>query len=137
MGSDFTYRTVIFKKEKYVRVDAQGSITLDDLKAMYASVLKNPQYKSGMSRLWDFTHLDATALTSDDLKAMLKYMKHSKLGTDSVYSAVLVSRDFMYGLIRMLQIMGDDILSPNIIVTKDPNEALVWVTKRDKSFART
>jgi hypothetical protein len=137
MGSEFTYKIIARKEEGYIHVEAHGHINLDDLQRMYSSVLKSPQYESCMSRLWDFMCLDASSLTTDDLKTMLKYMKHEDIGTDYAYSAVLVSKDFMYGMIRMLQTIGDEVLSPNILVTKDRDEALTWVTKKGRNFAST
>lgn len=130
MDPEFTYEVLVYREEGYIHVAAKGNLSLESLKQMYASVLMNPQYESGMSRLWDFTHLDVSLLTSDHLKSFAQFMKNEDLGIDTAYSAILVSRDLEYGMVRMLQALGDGILSPNVLVTRSQDEALAWITKR-------
>ena len=132
MDSEFTYEVLVYREEGYIRIVAKGNISLESLKQMYTSVLRNPQYESGMSRLWDFTHLNVSLLTSDHLNSFQQYMKNEDLGIDTAYSAILVSRDLEYGMVRMLQALGDGILSPNVLVTRSQDEALALVTKRSK-----
>ena len=130
MDFEFTYEVRVYREERYIYVVAKGSISLERLKQMYASVLMNPQYESGMSRLWDFTHLDVSLITSDHLESFAQFMKKEDLGIDTAYSAILVNRDLEYGMVRMLQTLGDGVLSPNVRVTRSQDEALAWITKR-------
>jgi len=129
MDNEFTYEVLAHRKEGYIHIIAKGSISIEMLKQMYASVLRNPQYESGMSRLWDFTHLDASLLTPDHLRSFAEFMKKENLGIDTAHSAIIVSKDFEYGMVRMLQGLGYGILSPNVLVTKSKDEALNWITK--------
>ena len=89
MDPEFTYKVVVYREEGYIHVVAKGSINLEMLKQMYASVLTNPQYESGMSRLWDFTHLDVSLLTSDHINSLAQFMKEEDLGVDTAHSAIL------------------------------------------------
>ena len=130
MDPEFTYKVVVYREEGYIHVVAKGSINLEMLKQMYASVLMNPQYESGMGRLWDLTHLDASLITSDHINSFIQFIKDKGLGIDIAHSAILVSRNLEYGMIRMLQALGDGVFTPNVLVTRSQDEALAWVTKR-------
>ena len=136
MDSEFTYEVLIYREEGYISVVAKGNISLESLNQMYSSVLRNPKYESGMSRLWDFTHLDVSLLTSDHLNSFLQYLKNEDLGIDSAYSAILVRENLEFGIVRMLQGLGYGILSPNVLVTKSQDEALAWVTKQSTGDVR-
>ena len=130
MDSEFTYEVLVHREEGYIHVTAKGKITLESLKQMYASVLIDPQYESGMSRLWDITHLNLSLLTSDHLHSFVEFMKNEDLGVDAAYAVILVNRDYQYGMCRMIQGLGQGVLSSNILITRNLNDALAWVTKR-------
>ncbi len=131
MSSEFNYYIIVHPEEGYIYINAQGSIDLDRLKQMYSSILTSPMYRKEMNRLWDFTRIDVSRLTSEDLRSFAAYMKFKDLGTDMVNAAILVTRDLEYGMVRMLQALGDGVLSPNVIVTRNLDEALTWVRKPD------
>ena len=131
MSSEFKYDIIAHPEEGYIYVNAQGSIDLGRLKKMYSSVLMSPMYRKEMNRLWDFRRMDVSQLTSEDLRSFAAYMKFKELGTDMVNAAILVTRDLEYGMVRMLQALGDGVLSPNVIVTRNLDEALTWVRKPD------
>ena len=130
MTADFTYEVLFSREEGYVCVVAKGSIRLQSLEQMYASVLENPQYGRGMGRLWDFRQLDVALISSYHLERFAQFMKKKGLGIDAAYSAILVKRDLEFGMVRMLQGLGDGVLSPNVLVTRSQDEALAWITKR-------
>ena len=136
MDPEFTYEVLVYREEGYIHVVAKGNISLESLKQMYASVLMNPQYESGMSRLWDFTHLDVSLLSSDHLNSFAQFMKNEDLGRDTAYVAILVSGDLEYGTCRMFHAIGHRVLSPNIFVARNLNEALAWITKRSRGDVR-
>ena len=129
MDSEFTYEVFVYREEGYMHVVANGRISFEMLKQMYESVLMNPQYESGMSQMWDFRHIDVSLLNSDNLKSFAQFMKKKDLGIDRAHSAILVSRDLEYGMVRMLQALGDGVLSPNVLVTRNQDEALAWIKK--------
>ena len=129
MDSEFTYEVFVYREEGYMHVVANGRISFEMLKQMYESVLMNPQYESGMSQMWDFRHIDVSLLNSDNLKSFAQFMKKKDLGIDRAHSAILVNRDLEYGMVRMLQALGDGVLSPNVLVTRNQDEALAWIKK--------
>jgi len=130
MDSQFTYEVLVHRKKRCIYVVAIGKMSLENLKQMYASVLMDPQYESGMSRLWDITRLDLSLLTSDHLRSFVDFMMNEDLGVDTAYVAILVSREYQYGMCRMIQGLGRGVLSPNIFITRDVNEALAWIRRR-------
>ena len=89
MDSELTYEVLVHKIEGYLSIIAKGGINLENLKQMYTSVLKNPQYESGMSRLWDFTQLNVSLLTSNDLESFAQFMQEKHLGTDVISTAII------------------------------------------------
>lgn len=127
MSTEFTYDIIAHPDEGYIRVKAEGSIDLDSLKQMYASVLTSPMYSSGMNRLWDFTLLDASRLTAGDLESFAVFMSRGNLGQDTVNAAILTTKDLEFGMVRMLLGMGNGVFTPNVIVTRNRGEALAWV----------
>ena len=129
MDPEFTYEVFVYREEGYMHVVAKGRISFEMLKQMYESVLMNSQYESGMGRMWDFRHIDVSLLNSDNLKSFAQFMKKKDLGIDRAHSAILVSRDLEYGMVRMLQALGDGVLSPNVLVTRKQDEALAWIKK--------
>lgn len=129
MSSEFSYDVIVRPEEGYVRVNAQGTLDLGALKQMYASVLTSPTYRAGMNRLWDLTRIDVSGLSPGDLRSFAAFMEREALGTDTVKVAVIAARDLEYGMVRMLQILGEGVISPNLLVTRKPDEALAWVRR--------
>ena len=130
MDSEFTYEVLFHREEGYIHVTAKGKMSLESLKQMCTSVLMDPQYESGMSRLWDITKLDLSLLTTDHLYSFVEFMKNENFVVDTAHVAILVSGDFEYGTCRMFHAIGHRVLSPNIFIARNLNGALAWITKR-------
>lgn len=130
MDTGFEFEANVHLEEGYINVTAKGKMNLKNLKQMFASVLKHPQYESRMNRLWDFNNVDVSLLTSDDIESFVEFMEKEHLGTDNVFTATVVSRGLEYGMVRMLQAFGVEVLSPNGLVTKSKDEALEWIAKK-------
>lgn len=135
MDTEFEFKANVHREQRYIHTTAKGKMSLKDLKQMFASVLKHPQYKSGMNRLWDFNSVDVSLLTRDDIESFVKFIKNKNIGTDNAYTATVVSREFEYGMIQMLQGVGDEVISPNALVTKSKDKALKWVTNKSAGNA--
>ena len=133
MSKELTYEISINQKEGYLHITAHGEVDLESIKRMYMAAVATPPYNQKLNLLWDFTDMNADNLSTEDIREIVRHIQDESLIKEGSYSAVLVNKDFMYGMVRMLQAIGDGILSPNIFVTKEPEEARKWITeKRDQ-----
>lgn len=126
--ASFSYTITDHETEGYVTVAAKGLISLEDLKTMYNAIHMNPQYKTSKNRLWDFSELDVSGLTSDELQMFVTHIVENRLA-DTAYASVLVTRQLEFGMVRVFEALSDGLVSPNLRITKDRCAAVKWVAR--------
>lgn len=129
MESQLIYKIIYHPEEGYVRAYAIGEANIDNLKEMYLEVLQSLTKKRGINRLWDFSRIDLSAITLEDLDSFANYIRAAGLENEDINSAILLRDSLRDVIIRKLKATIKEILTADIIITKSPDEAMAWVQK--------
>jgi len=127
MESQLIYKIIHHQELEYVRVYAIGEANVDSLKKMYLEVLQGLQKRRGINRLWDFSRIDISTITLEDLDSFSIYIGAAGLENDDVNSAILLRDSLRDVIIRKLKGVIKEVLAADIIITKSPEEALAWI----------
>ena len=133
MESQLIYKIIHHPEKGYVRVYAIGEANIDNLKRMYLEVLQGLSIKRGINRLWDFSRIDLSAITMDDLDSFAKDIKAAGLESENINSAILLRDSLQDVIIRKLKGVIKEVLTADIIITKSPEEAVAWILNRKGS----
>lgn len=129
MASQLICKIIHHSAPGYVRVYTIGEANIDNLKKMYLEVLQGLSEKRGINRLWDFTRIDLSKITLEDLDSFANYIRAAGLESDDVNSAILLRDSLRDAIIRKLTNIIKETLSVDIVITKNPHDALSWVLK--------
>lgn len=95
------------------------------LEAFDASV-KDPRYKEGMHRLWDFREADLSKLDSETVGQMARYPMKFPSGVTDVKVAFVASRGMEFGQSRIFQARSGE-RSSSVSVFYSMDEAEAWL----------
>ena len=127
--------TQVLKDRNLIYIKGSGTITFDDLRENFNSILKNPSLQPNMNTIWNIPEANAI-ISSDELKQIVEYMVQNKGSRGEDYKIALVTKSpYMYGMGRMLQAY-DDIGPFKTKVFPKIEEAIEWVygDSNDLSF---
>ena len=79
--------------------------------------------------LWDMTPFDFLTLNSQNIRVALDKLASMNNLHPRVKRAILVDSDLGFGMMRMLQLLSDGVLSVEINVFKDQDLALKWLNR--------
>ena len=104
-----------------------GVFTMTDALAHQENLLKNSDFESNFSQLWDLTHVTEVDLTSEDLRRL---SQRSIFSRDS-RRAILVNADLVFGLARMFEAFRENFGEAGIRVFRNLLDALEWVLAKN------
>lgn len=128
MESQLIYKIIRHPEQGYVRAYAIGEANIDNLKKMYLEVLQCLAREKGINRLWDFSRIDLSGITLEDLDSFANYIRAAGLENDDINSAILLRDSLRDAVVRKLKNIIKEILSVDIIITKSHDEAVSWVS---------
>ena len=104
-----------------------GGVTVDSLLAKLGEIYSRPDFQADMNSLWDLRGAEFLSMTSSELEKLANFVVgHWGTGGKS-RAALVVSRDFEFGLSRMYEIFVESRMSGEVEVFRDLDEALAWV----------
>ena len=134
MESQLIYKIIHHPDPGYVRVYAIGKGDIDNIKKMYLEVLQSLAKQRGINRLWDFSRIDLSMITLEDLDSFASYIGASGLEDGNVVNSAILLRDSLQdAIIRKLKTIIKDTLNADIIITKKLDEALIWVLNGEEN----
>ena len=110
-----------------VSIKLNGQLTERNILEAFDLAVKNPQYKNGMGRLWDFREADLSKLSTTTIQSMAKYSLKFPPGINDVRVAFVIGRDLEYGLARMFEAFSSK-AHTLISIFDDVNEAETWLS---------
>jgi len=113
---------------KLIKIRLFGDLSPDALREAASQVFS--QYP-GYSRLWDLRSASIGDLSRDQLEGLAKFSQRGDSQPGKVRSALLVARDLDFGVGRMYQMVGEQILPVNFAVFRDEDEADGWFSETD------
>jgi hypothetical protein len=108
------------------RLTNVGESTVDELIATFEAALDDPDFPDRAILLWDIRESTSLEERSTDELRRITSALGPKAHRHSNTSALLVSSDLYYGLMRMATAYGDEFES-NSKLFRDEAEALEWI----------
>jgi len=110
----------------FVRIEASGQLTLQDLLDMVDPMLRDPRFEPGMPQLVDLGAVEHTDLRADEMRTLVEtYEKQTeRVGASRV--AVFAPRPLLFGVSRMYESLAER-LPGERRVFDDLDEAQAWL----------
>lgn len=105
-----------------------GDLLFDDIRQAFTERTNHPDFKPGMSVLWDLSEGNASKLTSDDIRRIAARNKAQLKKSGVPYKAAfLAPRDIEFGLSRMYEMFIEDAMVDNRVF-RTLDEARRWLS---------
>lgn len=93
----------------------------------FDAAVSHEKYRTGMSRLWDFSDADLSSLDAATVIRMTKYSARFPPGISNVKVAFVATTPLEYGLVRMFEAHSEDV-DTQVRVFHTTEEAVTWLT---------
>lgn len=110
----------------FVTITTFGDPTPAGFAAYLTDMLDDPKWQPGMPMLVDLTRLNISILSSDDVRSIVSAHKPFAERIAPSTIAAVVSEQDHYGLVRMFQMMSDEMLQ-NLRGYYTVEEAMAWL----------
>ena len=115
-------------KERNLRSHkVKGLIIVRELNEMLVGLYKSTEYDPDMNALWDLRDADFSSVTTAEVRSLIEMVKEHWGQGGKSKAALIVTRDFDYGLSRMYEILMSGSTSDNIMVFRKYDEAEKWL----------
>lgn len=121
-------------ERRRINTRATGMLTVDDLLSYYQRLHDHPDYRIGLSELWDASGISGTQLTSDDLREFSSVTEPFTRQGAPVRVAILVSDDLGFGLARMYELLQTDSIN-RLKIVRSHEAAEAWLASGDEVAA--
>ena len=123
---DFVYRIEILEDPSLVAVTTSGDATVSGWARLHDGLRADPRVQ-GLPLLIDYTALDATFLTTGDVRLIGESVAALDKDLHPPRRAVVVAGGFEFGLTRMCHQQLDADLEARIRVFRSREDALAWL----------
>jgi len=117
----------IDKQQKLVMSTAAGVFTMADVLEHQAKLLKDSDFDPSFSHLLDLTHIAKLDIETEEVHTLAQ---RSIFSPDS-RRAILANTDFVFGVLRMYEILRQDFGASGIRVFRNLDDALEWVLAKN------
>ena len=121
------YRILIKRERKLAQISAFGRVDILELREIFFETVRHEDWQAGFNMLCDYRKIEEFAVTSKDIDDMTEWQQAS---IDSLIGsgrcAVVASRDFVFGMNRMWELLSAD-RSQQIKVFRKLREAVSWL----------
>ena len=108
-----------------------GDLLIEDVQQAFAVRTGHPDYRPGMSILWDLSQANASRMTSSDIRRIAGQNKARLKKAGVPYKAAfLAPRDIEFGLSRMYEMFADASLVENRVF-RTLEYARRWLSSTD------
>jgi hypothetical protein len=98
------------------------SFTLDEV----ADLVRTTDWRGGKRYLWDLRRLRSGPDSSSDLHQAVDFLKRGRPLWDGSRTAIVVTRDFDFGIARMFQVYAEGV-GIEYQIFRDPEAATEWL----------
>jgi hypothetical protein len=121
------FETAIDKTENLRMHKLSGPLAAKDVLEALRGVYSSPEFEPDTNVLWDVRDASVLSMSSSDVQEVSELVaKHWGTGGTS-RAALVVSKDFEFGLMKMYQVYLESRISTEVRVFRDIDEALEWV----------
>jgi len=120
------YRIKINKNRKLAKVSAYGNVNVLELKEIFHETVRHKDWEAGFDMLCDYRKIEKFPVTSGDINDMTEWQTSIDALIGQGKCAVVASRDFVFGMNRMWEILSAD-RSQQVRVFRKIKEAVSWL----------
>jgi hypothetical protein len=125
-GRDFVYRIEILEDPPLVAVTTSGDATVSGWTHLHDGLRADPRVK-GLPLLIDYSALDATFLSTGDVRLIGESVAALDRDLHPPRRAVVVTGGFEFGLTRMCHLQLDADLGARVRAFRSREDALAWL----------
>lgn len=122
----------IFKDIELIILTVSGPANLKEVFDMLKRLQSDADFSISYNALWDATGR-TVPFTSEEIRELVHHVGIYK-GDKRPKRAFLVSKDVIYGMLRVYESFRSSISHADIEIFKDRNEALKWLGLQDHSI---
>ena len=116
----------IDKERRLIITTASGQITMSGIGELKKKLLNDPDFDPTFAHLVDMRALDSTDITGEDIRKLAP----PDAATKKMRQAIVVSKDLLYGLGRMLENLREASGSYGTRIFRDYDEAVDWLLSK-------
>lgn len=123
-----TVQSEIFPGQGYVVHSVLGPISIQEIQAAWAPLMKNQAYHPELNVVWHFMPGSVLSISAEDMPEMVKKVAAHIRERGSSYRLALVSDDDLnFGVSRMFEGLAAQ-LPVSVSVFRELDDALAWVS---------
>jgi hypothetical protein len=120
--------TKIDENAKLRTHQVSGTLTIVGLLARLRDLYSSPAFEPDMNVLWDFRAAKVESVTSAEIDELTRFVAAHWATAGKSKGALVVSGDFEFGLSRMYEIFLESKSPNDVMVFRDIQKAMAWVT---------
>ncbi len=121
------FSTKIDKKLGVRMHKVAGEVTVSDILAELKQVYSKPDFDSTLNVLWDLRQARLVSTSSMEVDELSRFVADHWGKPGGSRGALVVSRDFEFGLTRMYEVFLESKTPNDVTVFRDYDEALEWI----------
>lgn len=121
------FKTEIDEKANLRKHTVRGNLTMQDIFDELQRVYSEPGFRADIDVLWDLREARVTTMTSAEVEKLSDFVASHWGPAGKSRAALVVSRDFEFGITRMYEIFLESRMSATVRVFRDMEEALAWM----------
>jgi hypothetical protein len=114
-----------------VDVRLRGVFELQAIKNVLQSIVTHSDWEPGKSIIFDYSDLDFTGFSSEDMRLVSDMVVQYKNSFGSGKWAFIISNDLQFGLMRMWEMITEDRVPMVIALFKNRPAAHDWISKHN------
>ncbi|MDD8017860.1 MAG: hypothetical protein PHP42_05770 [Bacteroidota bacterium] len=112
----------------------QDGVTDDDLVSAFTKLFQSPDIDPFADDLTDLRLVKKIAITSDGLQRLLSLFSGIEKPAELKKLAIVGETDMTFGVSRIYQIMGENIVPKRIQVFRTIDEAMQWLLDKESKY---
>ena len=116
----------IDKDKKLAHVTASESVDVLELKEIFTEIIGHENWQAGFNMLCDYREIENFDVSTKDIDIITQWQKSIDTQIGNGRCAVVASKDDVYGMNRMWEILSSD-LSYQISVFRNFDDAVSWL----------
>jgi hypothetical protein len=120
--------TRIDEKTKLRTHKVTGRFAIADMLTRLKEIYSSPAFEPDTNVLWDFRDASIESVTSAEIDELTRFVAVHWATAGKSKAALVVSGDFEFGLSRMYEIFLESKTSNDVMVFRDIQKAMAWVT---------
>ena len=103
-----------------------GAVTFDELTAALRTIYQDPAFQPEHNSLWDLRRADVTAIDAAQVRGLTDLVRKRWGSSGRPRAAIVVVREFDFGLARMYELRLDSLGSGEVQVFRCIDDAHEW-----------